>query len=65
MQKEDVLAYVRPKPLLHCLSVPYARLFCSSLDQGNRRDRAILSLHGSKGEPEGMCHHLQAQCYNT
>ena len=28
MQKEDVLEYVRPMPLLHSLDVPYARLFC-------------------------------------
>ena len=28
MQKEDVLAYVLPKPLLHNLDVPCARLFC-------------------------------------
>ena len=27
IQKEDVLAYVRPKPLLHSIDVPYARLF--------------------------------------
>ena len=28
IHKYDVLAYVRPKPLLHSLDVPYARLFC-------------------------------------
>ncbi len=28
IQKKDVLAYVRPKPLLHSLDIPYAKLFC-------------------------------------
>ena len=48
MQKEDVLAYVWSKPLLHSLGVPLLceAVLCSSLDQGKRRGRSILSLHG-------------------
>ena len=40
-------------------------VLCSSLVQGKRRGRVILSLHDSKGEPEGLCHHLRAQCCMT
>ena len=48
MHKEDVLSYVRPKPLLHSLGVPLLcdAVLCSSLVQGKRRGRSILSLHG-------------------
>ena len=35
-------------------------VLCSSLVQGKRRGRVILSLHGSKGEPEGMYEHSVA-----
>ena len=64
MQKDDVLTYVRPKPLLHRVDVPYARLLlCSPLVQSKRRSRAIHG--GSKGEPECLCHHLQAHYYTT
>ena len=35
MQKEDVLAYVLPKQLLHSLDVPYARLFFFAFSFGS------------------------------
>ena len=70
MQKKDVLAHVRPKPLLHSLDVPYARLLCVLLcfrapEEGCMAANAILRLHGSKEEPEGMSHHKEAQCCLT
>ena len=56
MQKDDVLTYVRPKPLLHRVDVPYARLLlCSPLVQGKRRGRAILSLRGGSKENQNVC----------
>ena len=40
--------------------------FCSPLVQGKRRGREIRNLRGgSKGEPECLCHHLQAHYYTT
>ena len=37
MQKEDVLAYIRPMPLLHSLDVPYARLFVFLFASGQNK----------------------------
>ena len=72
--RRDVVSYPRTecrKRMCWHMSGPSRCLtaltvLCSSLVQGKIRGRAILSLRGgSKGEPEGMCHHLQGQCCRT
>ena len=67
--KERGCADIYPAQAVASQSQPWCSIreavLCSSSAQGKIRGRAILSLHGSKAEPEGLCHHLQAQCCRT